>query len=292
MGWQDRPYSGEPDHGYGRDGLRSWFGGLPPAGRVVKWIALANVAMFLLCQITGGSGSVFFEWLSMRTDQVLLGQVWRLLTFTYVHDQAGLGHIFWNMLGLYFLGTPLERHWGPRRFFTFYTIGGLAAVSLYVALTVVGWLDPFVRLIGASGGVLAVLGACAVLFPQFRLILVLFPVPIRTAALIFVAFYAFNLLNRGMNAGGDACHLAGLAFGIYWGYRGQGWLNRWSQWHQRARRGAWETKRREELGLEEHVDQILDKVKHDGINSLTRREKKLLEEATRRKQARDRQHGF
>ncbi|MBN2563663.1 MAG: rhomboid family intramembrane serine protease [Phycisphaerae bacterium] len=293
MSWQDRPYSTGNDFsgGYGfGGGARSWLGGLPSPGKAVKWIALANIGMFVLCQFTGRVESPVFQWLAMRTDLVLKGQIWRLFTFTYLHDQAGLMHIFFNMLGLYFLGLPLERHWGTKRFFVFYTLGGFVAVLLYFVVTTVGWLDPGVPLIGASGGVFAVMGACAVLFPQFRIILVLFPVPIRTAVLIFVVWFTFNLWNQGLNAGGDACHIAGLAFGIAWGYRGHVWTQKWHQRKEAIRRGAWEAKRREMQALEDDVDRILEKVNRQGVNSLTRREKRSLQAATKMQQEADRQH--
>lgn len=298
MSWRDRPYSStdndwgtRPGSGPG-GGWRSWLGGLPSPGKAVKWLLIANIAVFVLCQITGGARSPLYTSLAMRTDLVLDGQVWRLFTFTYLHDQGGLLHIFFNMLGLYFLGVPLERHCGAKLFFVFYTLGGFVAVLLYVGMTTIGPLEPFVPLVGASGGVLAVLGACAVLFPQFRIILYFFPVPIRVAALILVLLYTFNLWSRGANAGGDACHLAGLAFGVVWGYRGHV-VTRW--WHARAdrrRQGSWEAQRREMQNLEEEVDHILDKVRREGINSLTRREKQLLETATRLQQEADRRHGL
>lgn len=294
MSWQERPYSDgsgfEPSPSGG--GMRSWFGGMPSAGVAVKRIIFANIAMFILCQLTGGSGGAVFDLLAMRTDAVLHGQIWRLVTFTYLHSQEGLGHILINMLVLYMLGAPLERQWGAKRFFAFYTLGGAAAVSLYGLLTIVGWLSLSGSLVGASGNVLAVMGACAVLFPQFRLIIILFPVPIRTAVAGFLVFYSFNLWNQGSNAGGDACHLAGMVFGLAWGYRGQKWTGKWQQWRERAQRAGWEAKRQDLLHLEEKVDRILDKVREQGIGTLTRHEKKLLEEATKRKQAEDRRHGF
>lgn len=297
MSWQDRPYaSGGERGGGGGGGMRSWFGGLPSPGKAVKWIAVANIGMFLLCQFSGREASPFYEWLCMKTPLVLKGQVWRIFTFTYLHDQGGLFHVFVNMLGLYFLGMPLERHWGGKRFFVFYTLGGLAAVCLYFTMTVSGWLpqrDAFgrmVSLVGASGGVLAVLGACAVLFPQFRIIMVLFPVPIRTAALILVVLYTFNLINQGSNAGGDACHLAGLAFGVAWGYRGHLWSHRWGQWRANMKRGAWDARHQEQHALDGEVDQILEKVQNQGINSLTRLEKRKLQAATKLHQEEDRRH--
>ena len=294
MSWQEREYYTNPSYGpsAGRGGLGSWVGGLPPAGTAVKWIALANVFMFILCKITGGHGSPIYQALSMRTDLIFEGQIWRIFTFTYLHDQSGLMHILFNMLGLYMLGSPLDQRWGPKRFFAFYTLGGFIAVLLYVVMTTLGPLNPTGSLVGASGGVLAVLGACAVLFPQFRLIFVLFPVPIRTAVLIFVVLYTFNLTTGGPNAGGDACHLAGLAFGVYFGFRGEGWMRKIAQRQDRARQNTWEARRREALQLDEQVDRILEKVNREGINSLSRKEKKLLAEATREHQAADRKHGL
>ncbi len=294
MSWQERPYSDgsgfEPSPGGG--GMRSWLGGMPSAGVAVKRILIANFAMFILCQLTGGSRGAVYELLAMRTDAVLHGQIWRLVTFTYLHSQGDLWHILLNMLGLYMLGAPLERQWGARRFFAFYTLGGAAGVLFYLLGTIIGWLSPGAYLVGASGNVLAVMGACAVLFPQFRLIIILFPVPIRTAVAGFLVLYSFNLWNQGSNAGGDACHLAGMVFGIAWGYRGQKWTGRWQQWRERAQRAGWDAKRQDLLRLEEEVDRILDKVRQQGIGTLTHREKKMLEEATKRKQAEDRRHGF
>lgn len=220
--------------------MGSWFGGLPPLTRAVKWIMIANAVMFVICAMSGGNLSGIWQSLAMQTDLVLHGEVWRLVTFTYVHDQSSIFHLAFNMLGLYLLGVHLERQWGSKRFFIFYTLGGAAAVTLYFFVTLIGWLDPRVPLIGASGGVLAVLGACAVLFPQIRLIVLVFPMPIRTFVILFGCFYAFNLIDRGPNAGGDACHLAGMAFGIAWAYHGDRWMRGLSGRRPKIRAAQWE----------------------------------------------------
>jgi membrane associated rhomboid family serine protease len=280
MSWEQRPYAYNDEPSYGP--RHSWLGGLPRPGKAVKWIMIANVAVFVVCLMTGGSDGPLYRLLEMRTDLVARGQVWRLFTFTYLHDQSTVGHIFFNMLGLYFLGMSLERAWGARRFFIFYTLGGFVGVLVYLMVTLFGWLDPRVPLVGASGGVLAVLGVCAVLFPGIQIILIFFPVPIRTAVLIFTVFYAFNLVTRGANAGGDACHLAGMAFGVAWGYRGRLWTEKFGAWKHRFERRAAESRRRSEAQIQVEVDRILAKVHNSGIQSLTRREKAVLEEATRR----------
>jgi len=296
MSWEERGYaSGSGNNwqpGGAGGGARSWLGGFPAAGRAVKYIAIANVVMFVLCQATGGYDGAVYQWLAMQTDSVWHGEVWRLFTFTYLHSQGGPWHLIMNMIGLYFLGTPLERRWGSKPFFLFYTLGGFAAVSLYTLLSSIGWLTPFGSLVGASGGVLAVMGACAVLFPQIRLILLIFPVAIRTATVLFVVLYTFNLFSRGANAGGDACHLAGLAFGIYFGYRGHRFFGKLEQMRSKVRESAYRAKREEMLQQDHRVDSILNKVKEHGIQSLSAREKKDLAEATERQKTADRQHGF
>ena len=223
MSWQERDYAREPTRG-GHGGLGSWLGGMPSAPKAVKGIIVANVVLFVLCLLTGGDQGFVFGLTAMQTTAVLHGEVWRLVTCTYMHDPDMIWHILFNMLGLYLLGPHLERHWGARRFFIFYTAAGLAAVLLYFLLSVLQWFNPDHILIGASGGVLAVVGACAVLFPRIQLIVLFFPMPIRTFVLVFGAIYALNVMSRGFNAGGDACHLAGLAFGIAWGYRGDQWM--------------------------------------------------------------------
>lgn len=311
MSWQERQYDCGGGQGPGGGGVRSWLGGMPRPGKAVKYILIANIVMFALCQFTGEPvkrvvdgpmgpitirtgewDSPIYQALTMRTDLVLKGQVWRLFTFTYLHDQFSFLHIIFNMLVLYLAGVPLERAWGSRRFFIFYTLSGFAAVSLYFVLSVLPWLARSANLVGASGGVLAVLGACAVLFPHMRVIVYFFPVPIRLFTLLYGIFFAYNLSTRGDNAGGDACHLAGLAFGIAWGYRGHVWMHKWGEWRSDIKRGAMETKQQDRLRVEDNADQVLDKVRREGMASLSRREKQILERATKMQQEEDRRHGL
>ena len=65
-------------------------------------------------------------------------QPWTLLTYAFVH--AGLGHIFFNMLVLFFFGPPLEERWGSREFLKFYLVAaaGGALLALLVPGPVVG----------------------------------------------------------------------------------------------------------------------------------------------------------
>ena len=181
----------------------------------------ANLVVFLLV-----FGTEFGRRLAplgvMQPEAVLHGEVWRVLTATYMHASFW-GHLFFNMLALFFLGPPVEQAWGARKFLVVYTAAGVAGNVAMALLSQVGYISPLVVGLGASGSVLGVLGAAAVMFPDSQVLLFfVLPVSMRAAALIFVVVYALNLLAQGANYGGDISHLVGLAVGALAATAGRG----------------------------------------------------------------------
>ena len=275
-------------------------GRTPFAGQSVVTILIwINIIIFALASLTskglGVHGSPISAILELTANDVRSGQIWRLITAQYLHWDVY--HILFNMLGLHFLGRQFEIDWGPRMFLAVYTTAGLIGNVFLLVLTSLGWFDPDVPAAGASGCVLGLLGAAAVRYPRAEvLIYFLFPVKMRTVALIFAALYALNLLKGGPNAGGDACHIAGLAFGAWWAWRGEYWFNRrgWSLPKFRSRRpyrrpsartSTFQDRVRQRQDDAETVDRILKKVYDSGIHSLTEAEKRALQEATDRQKA-------
>jgi len=247
--------------------------GLPRPTTVVKYLLIINIAVFLLQIIFSQRLEIWFA--AMGTQPL---QVWRLITFQFLHAASNPFHLLFNMIGLYFLGPILERTWGGRKFLTFYLLCGAVGGFLFVAASNLDLLDRKMILVGASGGVLGLLVACAVLFPQITVILVLFPVPIRAAAILLTAVYFLIVITSGPNAGGHLCHLGGMATGLVW-VMGRGHFA--ALW-QKRRRGAYRRKMEQEEQIQYEVDRILAKVHEQGIQSLTRREKEILRRATER----------
>ena len=279
MGIYDRDYTQQDDFtSYGRSGRMRW--GVPQTTPVVIYLLVANIAIFL-AGLVPQIANVLYGWLALDTTSIVTTiQLWRLITYQFVH--ASFGHIFWNMLGLFFLGPTLERHWGSRKFLPFYLLCGMTGGLLYILLSAVGVLHTG-TLVGASGAILGVLAACAILFPHFVVFIVVFPVPIRIAAVIFIIMYLFNVATAGANAGGDAAHLAGMvAGGLY--VLSQPTLEKL---RLRRKSSRWEQKMAVYRKLQLEVDRILEKVHKSGIQSLTRAEKKTLQKATRHEQMRD-----
>lgn len=159
---------------------------------------------------------------ALQTVAVVHGEVWRLFTAQYLH--AGFVHLLVNMIALHFLGRPLEMLWSARKFFAIYTLCGLAGNLFFTVLGTKGIIDPVQAAVGASGCIYGLLGIVAVLFPHAEvLVYYLFPVKIRTAAIVMGGIAFMSVLERGSNYGGEACHLAGLAFGVWWALHGDEW---------------------------------------------------------------------
>jgi membrane associated rhomboid family serine protease len=142
-------------------------------------------------------------------------QVWRWITFQFIH--AGLGHIFGNMLGLYFFGPMIEQYLGRRRFLAFYLLCGMAGpvVYLFFAATGILGMSPGSPMVGASAGVFGILLAAAQIAPRTTVMLLFPPIPmqLRTLALVLLGLAAYTVFTQGHNAGGEAAHLGGAALG-------------------------------------------------------------------------------
>jgi membrane associated rhomboid family serine protease len=277
MGLYDRDYTRE-NYVYRFQGTPQMRLGFPRLTPMVKLLLIANVAVHFI-QVLGAH--VFLtDWFSVCPASFLMAiQLWRLITYQFLH--GSFMHILFNMLGLYFLGPTLERHWGSKRFLMFYLGCGVAGGLFYTLLVAVHFL-PAVPMIGASGAILGMLAACAILFPNFVVFIFLFPVPIRVAAVALTVIYVLAVLSRATNAGGDAAHLAGMAAGAAYVFS-EGWRERIKF---QIRSSTRKRKIADQRKLQFEVDRILKKVHDHGIQSLTSAEKRILREATKAEQMR------
>jgi membrane associated rhomboid family serine protease len=251
---------------------------------MVKRLLIINVVVFLLSFLIVRLGEFIFYWFSVypaTLDMCL--QLWRPITYQFLH--GGFRHIFINMLVLYFFGPVLERFWGSKKFLIFYLVCGAMGGLFYPLLVLVGWLDVG-QLVGASGSILGILAAAAILFPNMRVYVVgIFPVKITVLAIIFAAISIITLLRPDQydNAGGQAAHLAGMAAGAFY-VLAESWRNKLKL---KIQAGAWEKKISAQQNLQAEVDRILQKVHDSGIHSLTSRERKILKKATEAEQTRN-----
>ena len=291
------------------------FNYFPP---VIKWIIIANVAVFIL-QTVADAG---FSFAGIPLREVLLKyfylwpfpnpapgrfadfQVWQLVSYMFMHN--GVWHIFFNMLLLWMFGIEVESTLGSKNFAFFYFTAGIVAglANLFIAPM---FSAPGPTL-GASGGVYGVLVAFAILNPN-RYVYIWFLVPVKAKYLITVLI-VMELFNGVSAHGGNIAHIAhlgGAVVGAIWillDRRGviDKFLNglksptkstytststssgaRDAQFYEIPR-----PKKKEEEsssgdgGYQGTIDEILDKISKHGYGTLTEREKRILLDASKR----------
>lgn len=169
-------------------------------------LIIANVAVFLL-QFT--SGTVVREF-ALIPPEAAAGRWWTLVTYMFLHSPGSLYHIIFNMLGLMWFGSPVERHIGSHEFLSLYLVCGVAA-GLFAMLFS---LDRAVAIIGASGALFAIMVTFATLFPD-SVIYAFWFVPMRApvAVLVFAGIAVFGTMTGFSPGVSHLTHLGGLIAG-------------------------------------------------------------------------------
>ncbi len=228
MGIYDRDY-------YRRDS-RSFLGSLAERGTVCKWLIGINVACFVLQMLSTGHhsprASAFTAALELHVQAVLGGEVWRLLTYAFLHSIDSPWHIVLNMVVLYFFGRDVEDAYGPREFLAYYLLAAVLGGGAFLATMPVEG-----RCLGASGAVMAVLVLAACREPsRIILIFLVLPCPVWLVVALMVAKDAFEFLGGSHSGTAVQVHLAGSAFGFlyyHFHWRVTGW---WPGFRTRWRR--------------------------------------------------------
>ncbi len=178
---------------------------VPGLPRGIKWLLIANVAMFLLHLFTALQ-PILFE-LAFNPLQVLSRfTVWQPFTYSFVHFE--FWEILWNMLTLWMFGSDIEQSWGTRRFLKFYLFCATGPALLALLLAgIFGLAGP--PLIGAWAPIYGILLVCAVLWPHRQVLFIIFPMQMKYFVLLVGAIALYFSL-----AGGTAnlFLLSGMAF--------------------------------------------------------------------------------
>lgn len=231
------------------------------------------------------------------------GYIWELVTFQFLH--AGWFHLLGNGLVIFFFGRAVETVLGQSRFWELYFASGIVGGLVQILLA---WAFPIYfgggGVVGASAGAVGLIAAFSVMYWLDRFTIYLFfliPLAI-TGKILFWATAAIivgcMLVPNSIVA--NAAHLGGLITGfcyIHWSVNLRDYLGRFqSVFGTRRRRGPqrapsarfsrWSQSRPEQPGdipseefISREVDPILDKISEHGIQSLTERERKILEAA-------------
>ena len=277
MSWENRDYNREDAKYFGGSGKPEFKLALPYMSRLGWFIVLACAILLVLQQyipdVTAYGKLTDFE----RRSVI---QPWRWITYQYLH--GGLGHFFFNMIGVYFFLPSIENRWGEKKALLFYTAGGIVAGFTFCLMALVARGNAASSLIGASGSVLALIGAAAAFYPHGEIYFFIFRTTIRMLATFYLLLYIFScLLYRDLSA---AAHLGGLMFGWLGPVIAHGRVDEFlaARKNKKMKRLIQSDKQERE-----QVDRILEKVHQQGMNSLSTSEKRVLKSATIHQQQRD-----
>jgi membrane associated rhomboid family serine protease len=217
----------------------------------------------------------------------LLYRFWTPFTYMFMH--AGVLHILFNMLWLYWIGQIFEEYLGNKRTIGLYLLGGLTGGLFFVACY--NLLPAFTSvnaaavstIVGASASVMAIVVATATLLPNYTISLILIG-PVKLKWLVLFMVIVDFLMIAGTNAGGEIAHLGGALFGFVYIkqlQRGNDWIGGINKLFERKpnlKVVSHNSPQRKASGTpkQEDIDRILDKISATGYDSLTKQEKETL----------------
>lgn len=270
-------------------------------------LLIINAAVFVLEMILPRlSHFPLMDYFALSVSGLKHGFVWQLVTYQFMH--AGWLHLALNCWAIFVFGREMEIALGRQRFLTLYLtsgiIGGLAQVGATLTFPQhFGWTELFgwPTVVGASAAAFGLVAAFATMFPERTLTLLLFfilPVNMPAKFLLWGSV-AIALYGIMVAAGGVAhvAHLGGILTGIFFVRYATQWPWQWRKSQSRryaphelvntavGKKLFWNRAKEppKNLSSEEfissEVDPILDKISAHGIQSLTERERKILEAA-------------
>ena len=265
-------------------------------------LLIVNAVVFLVQLVSANfphGEDIQYQYFALSLDGLRQGYVWQLLTFQFMH--GGWMHIIFNSLAIFFFGRPVETVLGSKRFIGLYfvsgTIGGL--VQSLFALAIPSFDVPVV---GASAGAMGLVAAFAVInwMERFTLLFYFIPITMNGKTLLWasIGLAVLGMLNVNSHIA-NAAHLGGIIAGFF--YARQILHGNWPQWKLFRRRERprevvatrtkenkfWRSAPEEEdvstdQFLQNEVDPILEKISAHGIQSLTARERAILEAARKK----------
>ncbi len=252
----------------------------------------------------GGFSHIFFNMFALWMFGCIVERTWGAKKFLTYYIVCGVGAGLFQELAqfaqFYFIASEHIPH---------FTLAQTMKVANASAAGLNLWTT-----VGASGAVYGILLAFGMLYPEERIFI--FPLPVPIKAKWFVMGYAAIELFMAYSSTGDGvahlAHLGGMVFGFflirYWRRHPDiRYSRRSGQQFFDSMRASWErrTGRKDRGGVftnsantrhesdwdynarrkaeQERMDEILDKIRRNGYESLTREEKQQLFDASNRK---------
>jgi len=246
---------------------------------MVKMLILVNGGVFLAQLVAGDALQVPF-----RLDTAHPFQLWRYVTYMFLHSPANVFHLLFNMFALWMFGSDMEDYFGGRQFLRYYFFTGAGAGLTVAVLDLATGQRSMV--IGASGAVFGILLAFGVVYAERVITLLLFfvfPVSMKAKHFVIIigAIEFFYGISPGSSGVAHFAHLGGAAFGLLYLKTPVGRVSFGRKGLLKDLQDRVHTAR--SARDDQRMDDLLRKVNDKGIQSLTEEEKQFLHRMSRSK---------
>jgi len=281
-------------------------------GNSLTKLIFINAGVFILLKIIlislllfNISGNFILSYLAAPANlSQLIKHFWTPISYMFLHE--GFLHLFFNMLSLFWFGKIFLLYFSEKQLVGLYLVGGFFGASLYILTFNI---FPFYQdvlnqslLLGASGSIMAIIIATAIQSPNMEMqLLFLGSIKLKYIALGVVLMSFFGITSD--NGGGQLAHLGGALAGYLFvvslrqGSDLTKGLNKLldviSNLFRPSKLKVKPNKTRTKAPMSDadynankaqrmsEIDQILDKIKTSGYESLSADEKKQLFEKSK-----------
>lgn len=158
---------------------------------LILYIIIGNIAVFFISMMD--TTHLFTSALAFSAAGLMKGEVWRLVTFVFVPETGGLIFLAISLYFYYFIGTSLEREWGPAKFTVYYLSGMLFQIVFGLLVWWIFKVD--IRFTGYYLN-LGMFFVFATFYPDLRVLLFFFiPIRVKWLALIDLGYFVIDILR-------------------------------------------------------------------------------------------------
>jgi membrane associated rhomboid family serine protease len=256
-------------------------------------LLVVNISIFFIINISTGIFQSNFITLNMALPLNLNEFIFKFWTlFTYMFSHKDLGHVFYNMLLLYFSAQTFLSFLSEKKLLYVYIMSGLmGGIILLILSAIFPSTFEYSILFGASAAVLGIVTSLALYVPNLPVSLFgIIEMKYKYYALLI--FAVSTIIDFNVNTGGKISHFGGAFFGLFFGYMLKNgkdiseltFFKRTKTSTLKVVHSNKSAKAHEQSqSNQQTIDSLLDKISKNGYESLSKSEKELLFKLSQKK---------
>jgi membrane associated rhomboid family serine protease len=255
-------------------------------------LLIVNIFVFFIINIsTGIFGTSLLTSnlaLPLNLHEFIL-KPWTLFTYMFAHQN--LGHVFYNMLLLYFSAQTFLNFLSEKKLMYVYIVSGLCGGLILLGLSAI-FPATFSNsiLLGASASVIGIVTALAIYLPNLPVSLFgIIEMKYKYYALLI--FAVSSIIDFNINTGGKISHFGGAFFGLFFGYMLKSGKDISEFYFFTSKKKSplkvvhknTAAKHQPNSANQQTIDNLLDKISKNGYENLSKEEKDLLFKLSQKK---------